>query len=795
MMNNMNRILTLVSVALLGFSVQTFAQTMSDEAIIEYATSGLAAGKSKNQIGQELLSRGVSTTQLQRVMNQYLSGNVSVSTTSSQATKSPKSESFRQRTEFSDESKTILSGKETMDTLQTREAAPIFGQNIFTGKNLTFEPNENAATPETYVLGPGDEVIIDVWGPSEASVRQKISPDGRINVSQVGPIALGGLSIKEARKKVTREFSKFYATNNVSLTLGQIRSIRVNVMGDVVTPGTYRLSSLSTVFTALYRAGGITEIGSLRNVKVVRSGETVAIVDVYKYLCDGDSSCDISLHDGDVVIVPAYGNLVEISGKVKRPMRYEMAEGETLDKLIAYSGGYASDAFCEDARVIRQSLTGQQVFSVASSKAGSFKLADGDFVEVDASQERFANRLEVKGAVKRPGVYQLGDGIKTVGQLVERAGGLMEDAFTGRAQIVREKDDLSLEVIAVALKGIVDGNAPDVLLKNNDVLYIASKTDVEDKGDFTITGYVANPGAYPFADRTTVEDLILLAGGLAEGASAVRVDVSRRIHDAGSMMASDTLAQVFSFAIKDGLMVDGNADFFLEPYDVVVVRRSPGYVEQRNVTITGEVAFPGQYTLVHSGETISEVIKRAGGVTSKAYLQGGLLRRRASEYERTVRKSMTTFARQQGDTLLVRPADVFSVGVEMDKAVQKPGSEYDIVLREGDEIIIPETMSTVGIQGDVLFPNTVSYIPGKGIGYYVNEAGGFGDRARRRKLYVVYMNGNVSSGRNSKVQPGCEIIVPTKRERNPLSVSEIATLGTASASLATIVLTLINLIK
>ena len=788
----MNRILILLSVALLGFSSVAQAQSMSDESIIEYATSALAAGKTKTQIGQELLSRGVSTTQLKRVMNQYSAG---IATQSQAQSSSSAAKVDRQRTEFAEESKAMLA-EEPAEQIRISENVPIYGHDIFNNSKLTFEPNDNAATPETYVLGPGDEVIIDVWGTSEATVRQKISPDGIITVSQVGPIHLGGMSIADARKKVTREFSKYYATNNVSLTLGQIRSIRVNVMGDVNVPGTYRLSSFATVFTALYHAGGITDIGSVREVRVSRGGKEIGVVDIYKYLCDGDTSCDISLHDGDVVNVPAYSTLVEVKGKVKRPMKYEMAGGETLDKLITYAGGLSSGSFGDDFRVVRQTATGQEVYSVTASKAASFKLSDGDVIEVDEAYDRYANRLEVKGAVKRPGVYQLGPDIKTVGQLVERAGGLMEDAFTGRAQIVREKDDLSLEVIAIALKGIIDGNVPDVLLKKNDVLYIASRTDVEDKGDFSITGFVANPGDYPYADRTTVEDLILLAGGLADGASAVRVDVSRRIKDINATAASDTLAEVFSFAIKDGLIVDGTSDFYLEPYDVVAVRRSPGYVEQRNVTITGEVAFPGQYTLVHSGETVSELIARAGGPTSKAYLQGGILKRVASEYELSVRNTSSKLSESLSDTLKVEEDDdVFSVGVELDKAVQKPGSEYDVILREGDEIVIPETLSTVGIQGDVLYPNTVSYIPGKGISHYISEAGGFGERARRRKLYVVYMNGTVSSGRSSAIEPGCEIVVPTRPERRAMSAGEVVTLGTSTASFAAVIVSMINLLK
>lgn len=799
MTSNMKRTFWLVLAVLLACSMPSYSQTMSDEAIVQYVTEALASGKSNSQIGQELLSRGVSTSQIKRLLGQVSKEGIQQPDLNSATRKETSVQTFRQRSEYSEKSKAILAGQELpenpKDSVKAKKIVPIYGHEIFEAKNLSFEPNENVATPQTYVLGPGDEVIVDVWGSSEVSVRQKISPDGRITVPQIGPIVLGGMTIREAREKVAKEFGRVYSTGNVSLTLGQIRSIQVHVMGDVKVPGTYRLSSFATVFTALYRAGGITDIGSLREVRVSRGGELLTTVDIYRYLVDGDTSCDITMQDGDVINVPPYRNLVTVEGKVKRPMRYEMSEGETLDRVIEYSGGFAPDAHPSDVRVTRLDPAGPEVYSVNMTNASGFVLRDGDLVEVDSVQVRFSNRLEIKGSVRRPGSYRLGDGVMTVRQLVEKAGGLNEDAFTGRAQIIREKDDLSLEVIAIAIGGIMDSSVPDVALKNNDILYVANIKDIEPKGPFSITGYVVNPGEYPYADNTTVEDLILLAGGLEDGASTVRVDVSRRIHDSGSIMPTDTLARVFSFSIRDGLVVEGKPSFILEPYDVVAVRRSPGYVEQRKVTISGEVAFPGEYTLVRSGETVSDLIARAGGPTGKAYLKGGTLRRKSSDYERQLLESMKSFSESLNDTVDVKTDEVFSVGIEIDKAVANPGSEYDVVLREGDEIVIPEVISTVGIQGDVLFPNTVSYIPGKRIGHYINEAGGFGEHARRRKVYVVYMNGNVSSGRNSKIEPGCEIIVPTRPERKGISAGEWISLGSSTASFAAVVVSLLNLLK
>lgn len=783
------------------------AQMMSDDAIVDYVTTALAQGKSKNQIGTELIAKGVSAAQLKRVMANYqnstknsTAGTVNAIEATRADRKSPKEAA--ENVDPEKNSKKAETVEETPDKkdkdADKKVKTPVYGHDIFSNELLSFEPNDNAATPETYVLGPGDEVIIDVWGVGEASIRQKISPEGRIMVSQIGPIQLGGMSIKDATAKLKREFSKKYGGNaaQVSVSLGQIRTIRVNVMGDVKKPGSYRLSSFATVFTALHSAGGVTEVGTIRAIKVSRAGEQVATVDLYKYLFDGDPSCDITLRDGDIIVVPTYRNVVEVAGKVKRPMRYEMADGETLDKALAYAGGATADAYGEDVRVIRQNAGGQHVYSVETSKAGSFQLADGDKVEVDAAFEKYGNSLEVKGAVKRPGLYEFGSDIRTVSQLIARAGGLQEDAFTGRAQIVREKDDLSLEVIAIALKGILDGTVPDVLLKKNDVLFVANSNEITERGDFTINGCVAKPGKYEYAEHTTVEDLILLAGGLSEGASAVRVDVSRRINDPNSTQASEKLAEVFTFGIKDGLLADGTPDFELMPYDVVAVRRSPGYVEQRTVTITGEVAFPGEYTLTNSGETVSKLIERAGGPTPKAYLRGGVLRRNINEYEIIVSEALQNLSQKDAkDSLDVEQKDVYTVGVELDKAVLKPGSDYDIVLREGDEIIIPEATSTVSVQGEVLYPNTVNFVSGKGIGYYVNEAGGFGHRARRSKVYVVYMNGTVSSGRMSRIEPGCEIVVPTKPEKRPVTTGEIVSLGTTATSLVAVAMTVANLIK
>ena len=851
----------LTALLLLG-AQQAFAQ-MSDSQIISYITSGMAAGKSQKQIGAELMAKGVTTSQLQRLMKAYQNGDTGLSEVPEVSNKLNGKRSSRKPVSLEDESTATASGKRVTDSPDGQQTVKkarakvkpkksksgevlkmqkevqidpvtgkpiildeeeeeeeefdplydedgyrrIYGQDIFSSRTLSFEPNQNLATPEDYVLGPGDEVFIDIWGMSEASINQEITPEGRILVPQVGPVQLAGLTVKQARGKVKSALSKIYSSlrsgsSQMSLTLGQVRTIQVNVFGEVEVPGTYRLSSFSTVFNAIYRAGGITEIGSLRNVKVIRGGEEFATVDVYDYIFNGKLDNNLALKEGDVINVPPYTALVSIDGFIKRPMFYELKDGEPLSALISYAGGFAGGAWQEEVNVERNDGRTNHIYTVKADKLDSFGMADGDAAHVSGSEvEVFTNKVEIRGAVYRPGSFELGGDIATVGQLVQHAGGLMEDAFTGRAQIVREKPDRSLEIVAVPLKGIVDGNVEDVLLRRGDVLVVSNVNEIELKGDFSITGYVVNPGKYQYAEHTTVEDLILLAGGLSEGASSARVDVARRINVPSSQAASDTLAQVFAMSIKDGLIEDGAGGFELEPYDVVSVRRSPTYIEQRNVTISGEVTFPGQYTLVTNNERVSDLVERAGGATPNGNVRGAMLKRKINQYERNVRTAMSKIvtqsvsSRDSLDVNKLKVTEIYTVGLELDKALANPGSDYDVVLRDGDELIIPEQASTVRVQGEVLYPNTVHFISGKPVSYYVRQSGGYSNKARRAKTYVIYMNGTVAVGAGAKLEPGCEIIVPGRSDKDKLTTGEWLGIGTTAASITTMLATIANLFK
>ena len=719
---------------------------MSDEAVVKYALEGRQSGKSDQQIGKELLARGVTPEQVERLKQKYEDSRTSSETVASDQVISGQR---RERPRSSSDTLAVEIPPVPDPAERGADSRAVFGRNVFRSRALTFEPNENQATPENYRLGPGDEVIIDIWGENERSLREEISPEGNIMVEQVGPVYLNGLTIKEANAKLRGVFGQIYAgvsgdspASEVRVTQGRLRTIQVNVMGEVEMPGTYRLSSFATVFHALYQAGGVTDIGTLRNIRVLRSGREVASVDIYKYLFHGDSKDDIRLEEGDIVLVPSYDLLVEGTGCVKRPMRYEMEAGEPLSQLLAYAGGFTGDAYGREVRVVRTMGREHELFNVDSVGYGTFALMDGDSVAVGRVLDRYANRIEVQGAVYRPGMYELGEGTHTVRELIGRAEGLREDAFRGRALLFRERDDLTPEIVAVDLEGVLSGRLTDISLRRNDVLVVSSVHDLEDRGGFTIGGEVARPGVYPYAAHTTVEDLIVQAGGLLDGASTVKVEVSRRLKDPKSTTPSNGVGKVYAFSLKEGLVVDGEAGFELAPFDVVEVRRSPGYQPQRQVVLDGEVVFTGNYTLIRKNERLSDLVKRAGGITDDAYVRGGRLIRRMNEEERAVRDAALRAAQQNrgADSVSLEKLmadDYYAVGIELDKALSNPGSDYDVVLREGDRLVVPEYVSTVKINGDVMYPNTTVYLKDKRVKYYIAQAGGYGARAKRNKAYIV----------------------------------------------------------
>ena len=679
----------------------------------------------------------------------------------------------------------------------------VFGRDIFNKEDLTFEPVMNIATPQSYVVGPGDEVKVDIYGASQKSSTYTVTPDGDIVIDGYGPINLSGLTVKQANARLRSTLGSRYSSSSVKLTLGQTRTITVNVMGEVQNPGTYTLSAFASVFHALYMAGGVSGIGTLRNIKVFRNGKEISVVDVYDYILNGKLSGNVRLQDNDVIVVGPYECIVDIAGKVKRPMYYEMKKSESVQTLLKYAGYFAGDAYTKSVRVIRKNGSRYGVFNVQEFDMNSFHLADGDSVTVDSIIPRYENMVEIKGAVFRPGMYQLGGNITTVRSLIDSAEGLMEDAFTNRGVIHRMKEDRTLKVISVDVQGIIDGRVADIPLKNEDVLFIPSKSERQENRTITIHGEVLYPGVYKYADNETLEDFVVQAGGLKESASTVKVDVSRRVSNRKALTRDSVIAKTYSFALKDGFVVDGQPGFTLEPYDEVYVRKSPSYSIQQNVSIEGEVNFPGTYALTKSESRLSDLVKASGGTNQLAYIKGARLERRITPEERTRMEQVLKMAQFQAatekDTIDVSKLDIgdtYYVGIQLDKALEAPGSDYDLTLREGDKIIVPEYTNTVKVSGNVLYPNTVAYKKGKGARYYVNQAGGWGIRAKKGSTYIVHMNGTVNQmGKGEKPTPGSEVIVPTKPKSEVNKLQMWLAIGSSTAAIATMLVSIVNLSK
>ena len=789
------------------FAVPAKAQ-MTDDAVTTYVQEALAAGKSQQTILTELASRGVTKAQAERI-KQNIQQTRSASAKSSFA--NPVDRTRKVSTEanspvildaiMTDMAKALVDSTEVLV-----DSVVVFGRNIFTNKNLTFAPNENIATPENYKLGPGDEVIVDIWGANQNTIRQTIAPDGFINIDGVGLVYLTGMTVKQADAYMRRQLNKIYsldgedAQSEIKLTLGAIRTIQVNVMGEVAVPGTYFLSSLSNAYNALYRAGGFSELGSLRNIELIRDGKKKAVIDVYDFIVKGQSPDDITLQDGDIIIVPTYEALVQVSGNVKRPMFYEMKEGETVKDLLGYAGGFMGNAYKKNLKMIRKNGREYQVYTVLESQYPTFSVMDGDAVEVGEMIDRYENRIEVKGAVYRPGVYQLCDQIRTVRQLIEVADGLKPEAFTNRALIQRERPNLTLETIAIDLNKLVSGEAEDVELKPNDVLTVSSIHELQDFGYVTVEGHVANPGSYVYADNTSLEDMIILAGGLLDAASTAKIDVSRRIKNRDALVSTDTLSRVYTFELNDGFIINDGNEFILEPYDVVYVRKSPSYNAQYHVQVSGEVLFPGRYALAHKNSRLSDLIKQAGGVSQWAYVKGARLSRKMTPEEKTRVQSTLDVLDNTKDSLDVNKlniSDSYFVGIDLEAALANPGGDADIILREDDVLLVPEYLNVVKISGNVLYPNVVTYDPGMKVKDYVNMAGGYGFQAKKNRAYIVYINGNVAKARKLKkgvVQPGCEIIIPQRLQKEG-SIERMLSIASTSSSIATMLATVYNIIK
>ena len=815
----------LLFLLLLSFStLMLSAQGMSDQQVMQFIQREVKAGTSQSQIVTKLMQKGVKIDQIRRLRQQYDkqikqrggadAADAAVSAADSRMRQNSTGQQTQQVTAGRQEAGQDLYQEadvqyaEIQQSINAREDAKtgpdslkVFGRDIFNNKLLSFEPNMNIATPQDYVLGPGDQVIVDIYGASQKSEQLTVSPDGDITVPGFGPIHVAGLSVAGAQSKIRSTLGSRYASSSLKLTVGQTRSMMVNVMGEVKAPGTYTLSAFATVFHALYMAGGINDLGTLRNIQVFRNGKQVTVVDVYEYILNGRLAGNIRLHEGDVIVVGPYDCLVGVRGHVKRQMFYEMRPTESVAQVIKYAGGFTGDAYTKSVRLVRKSGERFTVHTVEEFDMSAFKLADGDAITVDGMINRYENMVEVKGAVFRPGQFELGKTVTTVRSLIEQAGGLTEDAFTARGVMYRMKDDRTLEAQSVDIGGIMAGSVADVPLRNEDVLFIPTQTERLSERIVNIQGEVLSPGTFQYAENETIEDLILRAGGLTDAASTAKVDVSRRIRDPKAMESGQEISKTYSFALKDGFVVDGQQGFVLEPYDVVQVRRSPGYMEPRNVRVEGEVVFEGEYSLSKKNQRLSDLIQAAGGVTKEAYVRGARLERTMNDDEKARLQKVLEMARQQADSKdslnlnQLATADTYTVGINLDAALANPGSDYDVVVRDGDRLIIPEYNGTVKISGNVLFPNTVAFQAGKDWKHYVNQAGGFGNRSRKSHTYIVYQNGTISQVGKGKIEPGCEIIVPQKGKKDMSNLMQWVSVGTSMASLATMFATIGNLLK
>lgn len=807
---------------------------MSDKQVMNFIVKENEKGTSRNEIVTKLMERGVSIEQIRRLRDKYErekgksslgARDLTGSTDGQSRLRKPNGDKrpsaagdpvLRRRRaaeanglsaaerarlkdnraqEFSDELDFAFpdSLKYYIDESDEMQGRQVFGRNIFNRELLTFEPNMNIATPADYVLGPGDAVMIDVWGASQKTIQGTVSPEGTVDIEGFGPVQVSGLTVQAANARLRSTLGQRYSGSSVRLSVGQTRTISVNVIGEVNVPGTYTLSAFATVFHALYMAGGINDIGTLRDIKIYRKGRLISSVDIYDFILNGKLSGNVRLASDDVIMVGPYDCLVDITGKVKRPMYYEMKTTESVGTLLKYAGGFAGDAYRDVIRLIRKSEGELTIYSLDEFERNKFQLTDGDSVYVDSVLARYRNMVEVKGSVFRPGMYQMDGSVTTVRQLIQMAGGLTEDAFTARAVMHRRRKDRTLEVISIDVEGLMNHTVPDVALRNEDVLFIPGVKDGQEERTFSIEGEVYYPGIYEYAENTTLEDLVLQAGGLKDAASVVKVDVSRRIRNNTSLNVNDEVASAFSFALKDGFVVDGKQGFVLEPFDEVFVRRSPGYVEQEHVTVDGEIAFAGTYVLTKKGQRLSELVKNAGGVTKDAYLEGARLERKLTAEEKIKKQSMLRMA--MGDSIDVKKLDLSdtrNVGINLGMALKNPGSdEWDIVLQKDDRLVIPQFNNTVSISGEVRYPNSVSYRNGAKLDYYINMAGGYSDKARKKRVYAVNMNGTVSRVRSAKdIRPGCEIVIPAKKERRGLSTAEVismsSVLGTLTIALATL---------
>ncbi|XOV92295.1 MAG: SLBB domain-containing protein [Bacteroidota bacterium] len=783
---------------------------LSDDQIKKFIQQVESSGYSQQQLELLARARGMSETQISKLRNRIsqLQSGQTEGQTGSGVSRLRESPTFRtdRETPFDPFADIIPT-----DTIKQGSELPIFGMSFFENENLTFEPSLSIATPKDYMIGPGDQIIIDVWGASEQTYQLDVSPEGNIRIPSLGPIYLNGLTVEQADSRIKSRLKSIYSTlgNNTfaQISLGQIRTISVNVIGEVKRPGTYSMSSFGTAFNALYYAGGPTETGSLRDIQVFRGGKRINTLDAYNFLIYGEGQ-NIMLQDNDVVLVRPFQNRVGIDGEVKRPAYYEMKDGESLEKAIGFAGGFSSDAYRGSISLRRNLSNKKALQTVSTLDFAQFTLQGGDFIEVGKITNQFSNRVRIEGAVNHSGEFELKEDMM-LSDLLSLAEGFRGDAFMGRGVIIRQNKDFTLSSIAFSPTELTNGSY-DLQLQNGDQVKIQSIFDLKEAYNVTVQGEVQKPGSYPFVKGMTVENLIYLANGFKESAARSSVEVARRVRE--DIGDEDISSEVFTFPIDQSLSISDQAsDFELQPFDLVVIRKSPFYEKQTMIEIEGEVKFPGKYALKKKDERISDVLFRAGNLTAYAYPKGATLIRR-TEYYVTDEEGGDEAARIrrqelqelfERDTVIDNTQQAFktqeSIGIQLEEILKNHGSRYDLILKEGDVISIPRELQTVRVRGEVLYPSTVRYDNSLSFKQIISQAGGFSDQAKKGKAYVVYANGSAERTRKflwfkdyPRVEPGAEIIIPEKTERRKLSPGEIISI---TSGIGTIALIINNLTK
>ncbi len=793
---------------------------LSDDQIRTYLQQAESSGLSESQMEIVALERGMPQAEIQKLRERIARLN---GTAERQST----TPFTRRDTERRVVDTLFAPSKSDTTTSDSSSDAPlrVFGSALFQGATPVFQPDLRIATPRNYIIGPGDQILIDIYGKSEEAHTLSVTPEGTINIPYIGIVPLAGMTIEQATARIESRLSTVYSAirsgdTKVSVALGNIRSIQVTITGEVTQPGSYTLPSVATVFNALYSSGGPTENGSFRAINLIRNGKVIATLDIYDILMNGFFSENVRLEDQDILMIPPYQNRVEISGEVKRPAIFELKDGESFEKLLTYAGGFTEDAYRARIKVTKRTAKEQRIEDVLSSQYAHYEPQTGDKYKVGRVLNRFENRVVIEGAVFRPGEYELSPGL-TLSMLIKKADGLKEDAFLSRGYILRLKDDMQKEQLSFNVSGIIAGTTPDVELKREDIITISSIFDLREQYTVDIDGEIRSPGQFTYAEGMTLQDLIMQAGGFRESATGNRIEVSRRVQNADVLSQSAQIADVFQVFADKGLSKE-DQDFVLMPFDKVVVRTATGYETQKTIRIEGEVLYPGLYTIVSKDERISDIVKRAGGFTPFAYVEGASLKRGgtldstkaaetgAEKAEKELRKQdeynrMLALRQLQSDANTFNEVNISRninnefVGINLERIIKRPGRRGDLILADGDIIRIPKELQTVKISGEVLAPSTAVYGPSKGFKQYISQAGGFSSRALRKSAYVLYANGSVKSTNRflffnnyPPIKPGAEIFVPQREVRIPMSPQQWLGISTGAASLAAIILTMLR---